>query len=45
MQDVVVILPSEDVIVGVPQLSVAVEVPSAASIAVDDGLQPMFWGE
>ena len=32
--------PSLDVMVGVPQASVAVAVPSAASIAADDGLHP-----
>ena len=32
--------PSLDVTVGVPQASVAVAVPSAASIAADDGLHP-----
>ena len=31
---------SDDVTVGVPQASVAVAVPRAASIAADDGLQP-----
>jgi hypothetical protein len=39
-QDVVVIVPSTDVIVGVPHPSVAVAVANALLIAVDVGLQP-----
>ena len=37
-------LPSDDVTVGVPHASVAVAVPRAASIAAEVGLQPIFCG-
>ena len=42
VHDEVVILPSEEVIVGIPQASEAVAVPSATSIAVVVGLHPIF---
>ena len=38
--DVVVIVPSLEVIVGAPQPSVAVAVPKAAAISDEEGLQP-----
>jgi hypothetical protein len=44
VQEVVVILPSIEVTVGVPQASVAVAAPSAASIAELPGLHPKFCG-
>jgi hypothetical protein len=43
-QDVVTIVPSLNVSVGLPQASVAVAVPSAAVISEADGLQPKIAG-
>ena len=40
LHDVLIILPSLDDTVGVPQASVAVAEPSAALIAAAEGLQP-----